>query len=398
LYAALVLARAAAWASKVLLHRSGSVIGGAILMRLAAADVERIAGRRRITFVTGTNGKSTTTAMIVAALRRSGPVATNAEGANTPHGLAWVVATAEVDDVVLEVDEAWLPWAVRTLRPRTAVILNLTRDQLHRKPELRPVAAAWQEALRSVPRVVAVAEDPTVVWAATAAADAEYVGGTAAWSEDAILCPNCGRLLQSREGHWHCDCGLTRPEPTVLVRGEELFDHGTPIGRYDALPGDANLINAAASVAAVRDRVAPAEALEAISTGVRQVAGRYGEVTVAGRHVRLLLAKNPAGWAATLGMLRPNASTLISFSADGVDGRDTSWLYDVDFGLLGDRPVRVTGSRGTDLAVRLHLEGIESGEAMPNVRAALEQLPEGDVDIVATYAAFQAARRELHVA
>lgn len=396
--AALALARAAAWASRRLLHRSGSVIGGAVLLRLAPGGLAQLARQRRITFVSGTNGKSTTTAMIVAALRRHAQVATNAEGANTPHGLAWVVATASGDEVVLEVDESWLPWAVRSLHPQTVVLLNLSRDQLHRKPELRPLAKAWREALGTVPRVVANAEDPAVVWAASVATDTTYVGGIPAWADDAVLCPACGELLQDLALRWHCTCGLARPTPTVTVRAHEIVGRERVIGHYDALPGDANLINAAAAVAAVSDVVPAEEALEAISSDVHEVAGRYHELTVAGRRVRLLLAKNPAGWAATLGMLRRGAATLISFSADGIDGRDTSWLYDVDFALLRGRPVAVTGSRGTDLAVRLHLEGIESGPALPSLRAALDTLPPGDVDVVATYAAFQAVRRELHVA
>jgi UDP-N-acetylmuramyl tripeptide synthase len=114
--------------------------------------------------------------------------------------------------------------------------------------------------------------------------------------------------------------------------------------------------------------------------------------------VRLLLAKNPAGWQAVLRMLRSDAAVALVFSAEGIDGRDTSWLYDVAFDRLRDRPVAVAGPRSTDLAVRLHLDGIEVGTTYPSAGAAVRSLPRGVVDVVATYDSFQAVRRELHVA
>lgn len=393
---ALALGRGAAWLSRRLPGRSGNVIGGAVLLRLAPHALPSVASGHRITIVSGTNGKSTTTAMITAMLRTDGPVATNADGANTPHGLAWTVANATAYDIVLEVDESWVPWAVRTLRPEAAVLLNLTRDQLHRKPEIATVTAAWRRAIAEVPRVIANADDPGVVWVATNARRAEYVGAGTGWTMDAVLCPRCNDLLEHRGTHWWSACGFCRPHPEVETTDDMVVVEGRQVGRYDALPGPANLANAATALATVRPRIDPSKALAAISTS-RDVAGRYAEVSVDGRRVRLLLAKNPAGWQAVLGMLRDGASALLSFSADGVDGRDASWLYDVTFDNLRGRPVAVTGSRGTDMAVRLHIDGIEAGHALPSVREALHALPPGDVDVVANYSAFQAARRELDI-
>jgi len=395
--AAAVLARLAARLSRLLLHGSGNVIGGAVLLRLARDAVAARARGHRITLVTGTNGKSTTTAMITAALRTDAAVATNADGANTPNGLAWTIATSACDDVVLEVDEAWLPWAVRMMRPATVVLLNLTRDQLHRKPEIWPMAEAWRRAMREVPRVVAAADDPAVVWASRDASEVIYVGTGAEWTADSALCPRCKELLRDRTAAWWCPCGFARPAYAVSAADGRVVVDGTPLGGEAALPGSANLANAAMAVAAVRDRVPPERALAAISSDVQEVAGRYLEVVLEGRRVRLLLAKNPAGWQVALGMLRDGASTLLAFSADGIDGRDTSWLYDVSFDRLRGRRVAVIGPRGTDLVVRLHLDGIETGAAGRSLREGLEALPLGEVDVAATYGAFQAIRRELDV-
>ena len=166
--AALVVARLAAWLSRRLLHRSGNVIGGAVLRRLALPSVLAQARGHRIIVVSGTNGKSTTTAMVTAALRTAVPVTTNADGANTPHGLLWTIANARTHDLVLEVDEMWVPWAVRNLGVHTAVLLNLTRDQLDRTHEVSRTSQVWAKALaeRDV-TVVANAADPHVVDAAS---------------------------------------------------------------------------------------------------------------------------------------------------------------------------------------------------------------------------------------
>lgn len=397
--AALALARLAAWLSRTLLHGSGNVIGGAVLERLALRDVTGKAHRHRITIVSGTNGKSTTTAMIAAALSTATPVTTNADGANTPHGLLWTVATARTDEVVLEVDEAWVPWAVGALQPHTAALLNLTRDQLHRKPEILPLAASWRRAMASVERVVAAADDPAVTWAAETGRQVEYVGAGTAWHHDAAVCPRCGDLLRHPADDWACRCGFVRPATPVAVdRSGRLLVGARAFEPHLTLPGEANLANLAIAVATTRDRVSPEVAVAQIAATVHEVAGRYRDVDLGDQHVRLLLAKNPAGWQAALGMLREGAATVLAMSADGIDGRDTSWLYDVDVERLRGRPLAVTGSRATDMVVRLHLDDIETAISVPTARDCLRALPPGDVDVVATYSSFQAVRRELHVA
>jgi UDP-N-acetylmuramyl tripeptide synthase len=394
---ALRLARMASWLSRRLRRGSGNVIGGAVLMRLAPAGVAARARTRRIIIVSGSNGKSTTTAMIAAALRTELPVSTNQDGANTSHGLAWLIATATSDDIVAEVDESWVPWAVRTLGPHTAVLLNLTRDQLHRKPEILPIADAWRAVMPSVSHVIANADDPAVVWAASDAPSVDYVTTGARWLRDSALCPRCHDVLRRRGADWSSACGLRRPDASVRTRGGQILVDGIELATYDALPGDANLSNAATAVAAIRRRV-PADTALAAAATVHDVAGRYREIPVDRWRIRLLLAKNPAGWQAVLGMLREDASTLLAFSADGIDGRDTSWLYDVDFERLRGHPVALIGPRSTDLAVRLHLDEIDVPSVGRSVRTGVQALPPGEVDLVATYSAFQAVRRELHVA
>ena len=393
---ALTLARAAVWLSRRLLGRPGGVIGGRVLALLAPGSATAFARRHRVVLVSGTNGKSTTTAMLTAALATGTPVTSNADGANTPAGLLWTLATAATVDVVLEVDEAWLPWAVQAFTPRAVVLLNLTRDQLHRNPEVGRLARAWRDALAPVPVAVANADDPWVAWAAETAGRQVWVGAGQQWEEDSLVCPDCGSLLHRRAG-WACACGRAAPAPTWTLRpGGSVQPPAGPPLIYATLPGDGNRANAAMALATSTELgVDVARALSAV-TDVTDVAGRYATVHVSQHAVRLVLAKNPASWQASLALIGDRSDAVVlAFNADGADGRDTSWLYDVDFGVLRGRHVVLCGDRATDLAVRLDLAGVPVEGQYGDLRGALRALRPGPVDLLATYTAFQRARREL---
>lgn len=395
LIVALALGRAATWLSRAVLGRSGGVIGGRVLAAIAPGAAAGLARGHRVVLVSGTNGKSTCTALLAAALAVQRRPATNADGANTPAGLSWTMATASAPDVVLEVDEAWLPWAVRAFDPVAVVLLNLARDQLHRNPEVSRLAQSWREAMSGVPVVVANADDPWVAWAAETGGRQVWVGAGQEWDEDSLVCPDCGDLLD-RGDAWSCRCGRVRPTPAWTVRpGAVVLPSGESVD-YATLPGSGNLANAAMALAAAFELgVAPMAAARSLAR-VSDVAGRYATTQVGDHDVRLLLAKNPASWRASLDMIGGrDAAVVLAFNADGADGRDTSWIYDVDFTVLRGRLVVVCGSRATDLAVRLDLAGVTIAGQYPDVTAALRALDPGEVDVLATYTAFQHARREL---
>jgi UDP-N-acetylmuramyl tripeptide synthase len=163
-----------------------------------------------------------------------------------------------------------------------------------------------------------------------------------------------------------------------------------------ALPGQANLRNAAVAVAAAASLGVPPRLAASGVVGIDTVAGRYDVLEHEGRKVRLLLAKNPASWVEALEMpSTADGPLVLAFNSDGVDGRDPSWLYDVPFGALNGRSVVVTGRRSTDLLVRLEMEGLTDVRTAGDLTSALRALPPGPVDLVANYTAFQEARREL---
>ncbi len=119
--------------------------------------------------------------------------------------------------------------------------------------------------------------------------------------------------------------------------------------------------------------------------------------TGSGPHdVRLLLAKNPAGWLEIVDLVRAGDHPLVlAFNSDGVDGRDPSWLYDVSFRAMAGRTIVVIGRRATDMLVRLELDGLTPAGVAGGLREALDSIPPGRVDVLANYTAFQDIRREL---
>jgi CobQ-like glutamine amidotransferase family enzyme len=198
---------------------------------------------------------------------------------------------------------------------------------------------------------------------------------------------------------WSCVCGFSRPQPDARLVGDELLTadgRRLPLGLL--LPGRANRANAVmAAVAAGVLGVDEADALEAMAR-VGAVEGRFATVNYGGVDVRLLLAKNPAGWTELLDMLEGGTDpVVIGINARIADGHDPSWLWDVDFERLAGRVVVATGDRRRDLAVRLRYAGV-AHMPMADPLGALKASGAARVECVGNYTAFQDLRRLLSAA
>jgi UDP-N-acetylmuramyl tripeptide synthase len=363
-----------------------------------------------VVLVTGTNGKTTTTAMLAAALTASDRrVASNTTGSNLYRGLATALLAAgrATQDAVLEVDEAVLATAVQELRPRLVVLLNLTRDQLDRYHEVGGLARRWRAAVAALDpgsMVVANGGEPPTAWVAQAAPSTLLVRVTGAGpGRDHVGCPACGNLLsQAGSGSYGCGhCGWA-PGP-VSVRVERDGHHASLDGlggRWSVrlpLASDGSALDVAAAwAAATRLGVEPAAALAAIA-GIGTVQGRYATCCWRGVRVRLLLAKNPAGWDETLSAADDRRrAAVVAVNAGIPDGRDTSWLWDVDMTRLRDRPlVTATGQRAEDVALRLEVAGVPCRIVQP-LAEAIERAGgrpgQREVDLFADYTSFRQAR------
>lgn len=355
---------------------------------------------RRVALVSATNGKTTTTRFLRAALESTGQaVASNHTGANMAAGLAAALAAAPRDahNAILEVDERWLRRVVDPLDPELLVLGNLSRDQLDRFGEVRSVAEQWRRVCEARPdmHVVANASDPHVAWAA-APARTTWVDLGPGWRADAATCPACGELLTwSDDDRFSCTCGFATPETSIRLDGDTLVLGEEKLTLALSLPGHWNVLNAALAVVAARHfGVSPTAAADAASR-VTTVAGRYAVHRLPdGRGARVILAKNPAGWSEVLGYLGGrDTGVVIAVNAHLADGRDPSWLWDVPFELLRGMPVAASGERALDVAVRLKYGGVECIVERDPTRAA-QRIAGADVHMVASYTQFMALARK----
>src|SRR6266481_5826043 len=156
---ATTLGEAAGRVSRLTGRGDGSVIGGVVGLRVAPDLLRQLAAGRQIVLVTGTNGKTTTTRLVTAAVASLGQeVASNAFGANMEAGLASALGRApDAPYAVLETDERYLPAMIRTTRPRVVTLLNLSRDQMDRAAEIWLIARKWREALAAAPDCLVIA-------------------------------------------------------------------------------------------------------------------------------------------------------------------------------------------------------------------------------------------------
>ncbi len=295
-------------ASRRLHLGGGSVIGGRVGLLIAPDLLGTLAAGRQVALVTGTNGKTTTTRLLAAALGGAPRVATSAAGANLPPGLAVALASAAPGvPAVLEVDEGYLGVVAQAVQPEVVALLNLSRDQLDRVSEVRMVAARWRNALGASRNttVVANADDPLVVWGAQGAAKVVWVAAGQLWRHRRRGLP--GVLGPDR---------LRRRRLVVLVRvptscARRRASRGRPCQLRWSASSDSRSCSPGGATSPTRPSPPWRRGYSASTRPTRwrrwqqvaDVEGRFATVAWGGTAVRLLLAKNPAGWTELLDLL-----------------------------------------------------------------------------------------------
>ncbi|MCV7224007.1 Mur ligase family protein [Mycolicibacterium elephantis] len=398
--AALAAGAAARWASRVTGRGAGAMIGGLVALALDKSLLRQLGRGRRSVVVTGTNGKSTTTRMIAAALRTLGPVATNDTGANMDAGLVAALAAApDAPLAALEVDEMHVPHVLDAVEAAVVVLLNLSRDQLDRVGEINHIERTLRAGLARHPSAVVVAncDDVLMTSAAYDSPNVVWVAAGAGWANDSVSCPRSGEMIVRDGAHWYSSgTDFKRPTPHWWFDETNIYGpEGITLPMTLALPGSVNRGNATQAVAAAVTMGADAAAAVAAVSAVDEVAGRYRTVRLGEHTVRVLLAKNPAGWQEALSMVdKHGAGVVISVNGQVPDGEDLSWLWDVRFEHFEDTQVVAAGERGTDLAVRLGYARVEHTLVHDTV-AAIASCPPGHVEVIANYTAFLQLNREL---
>lgn len=395
---------------------AGATWPGEVMMRFDPKFLADAAKELKYSvLIAGTNGKTTTSAMVRWILDAHEPEVPNAPkepkaqilhnetGANLLNGLASIMVK-NTDDRgrlvsnvgVFEIDEASLPLVLKEFTPTVIILLDLFRDQLDRYGEVDIVADKWLESLQTLPSTTTVvinADDPHLAYIGSKLhANVVYFGlgdpskflPKVPHAVDTTYCPNCGKKLSfagvylSHLGEWEChSCGFAHPTNTLSGR-----DVKSPlIGTY-------NIYNTMGAVLAVYElgRKAPevpkgpeeakgrkvpdvpdvpegtkvkkerVKELNELLDSFKPVFGRQEEMVIEGKKVKILLSKNPAGFNASLATVieKKPKSVLLVLNDRIPDGRDVSWIWDVDFEMLpSDTSVFVSGDRVYDMALRI---------------------------------------------
>lgn len=419
-------------------HRAASQLPGRVALAIDPQVVAHLRRKVRVgsIVVCGTNGKTTTTNVVAAALEASGMgVLCNRDGANMLPGVASALLPSHTADwAVIEADELSCVHILPQLQPTYLVLLNLFRDQLDRSGEIDHVQDVIVRALAASPTttLLACGDDPLCMGVAERVRAAgtrvlffgvgEDLGLPADRVPEARFCQRCGTELSyayrsyAQLGAFRCpSCGFARPALDHVATGVRVGHVGVTFDmscaesdpwNVQATFGGVYLVYnllAAASVA-LRAGVRPVEFQRALD-GYDPGNGRLQRFVIGGRPVVLNLAKNPTGLNQNISLMladeRPKAVHVI-INDEANDGRDVSWLWDVDFERLADRQdvlfVMAGGHRANDLQVRLKYAGIaapvvlEMDEALGRAQA----LPSGSpLYVLTNYSALWPIKAEL---
>ena len=426
----------------------GTALPGLVAERIDPQIIAEITANlgRGTVLVTGTNGKTTTARLLRSILRSAGlhPVA-NRAGSNMMRGIAAALVESAnwSGDIrqrdrrigVFEIDEATLPEAYSALRPRAVLFTNLFRDQLDRYGEVEYVAEVWRETIASFGEEVVIllnADDPSLAaLAKVATCSVLYYGledespaiDKLEHAADARWCSECeaelsyAAIYYGHLGHWRCEsCENVRPAVDIGLSKIETFPQALeleislPDGKAAKfkmpLTGLYNAYNAIAASAAA---FALGATNHDIERGLRHASATFGRqerLVVDGRDVEVILAKNPAGLNEVLRTITAGeraANVILFLNDDIADGRDISWIWDVDFELLAGRTKRLTisGVRAWDLALRLKYAGFDTFERVEvnserALRKALKETPEDEpLIVIPTYTAMLEVRETL---
>ena len=402
----------AVWSGKLTLlalraiGRRGNALPGLVVEKLFPRFLPRAMATlaEGVVVVTGTNGKTTTTKMVATLLGERYQVLTNDTGSNFVRGA--ITATCEharwsgrlrYDVAVFELDEAWAVRFVALVPPRRALLLNVMRDQLDRFGEIDTTAGLLgQVAAATTGHLILNRDDERV--AALADRTAAHVSYYGVAADLRSVFPNDEELYggEIRVSTLPADVELralphdTDPATTLAIGGDVRSVRLRAEGAHNAQ-------NAAGAAAVAVTFGLSADEVVAGLSKVEPAFGRGQSFTVDGRRVVLQLVKNPAGFRQSLRTLdsgRSADAVVVAINDEYADGRDVSWLWDVDFTGLDTRAARLStaGTRAADMAVRLRYDDVPVAEVEADlekaVRSAVETVAaDGLVVVFSTYTA-----------
>lgn len=404
------------------LRGGGSALPGLVIERIDPAFVGDVLSTlpRGVVVVSGTNGKTTTTKIIVELLESQGlTVFTNRTGSNFVRGVAAALLASvnrrgqlKADIAVLELDEAHAVKFVETVKPRYALLLNVMRDQLDRFGEIDTTARMLRAIAQNTSETVVInRDDPrlgtsdfvdnldhidVLSYGIHPDLQKEFPSDDSLYAEDDAA-PRAATFYANDTSleRWQNDDGQSRA--TIAWDGN---DHDVTL----KLSGIYNILNTTAAIALVRAVMGSLLDEPAMLEAVRNVQPAFGRgetVEINGQPCELILVKNPSGFRLGLkSFASHDAATMIAVNDQYADGRDMSWLWDVSFHEhLAPKIASVSGVRAYDMALRLQYDDVEIEHVEPDLDRALDAFLHDHVDqpkkIFCTYTAMLHLRKSL---
>lgn len=417
--------------------KGGTSFPGKLAMKIDPQVLRSLAKNYETIIVTGTNGKTMTTALIVEILKQKyRDVLTNPSGSNMQQGivtafLAHKQRRSKRKIAVLEVDEANVRFVAKLLHPAAFVLTNIFRDQMDRYGEIYTTYDKIVSGIKQAPHAKIIANgdasifssvklpNPKVFFGFQLASDQQKNDSKAPVNTDGVLCPVCNHILHYHEriyanlGDYYCPhCGYHRPHLTYTVKqiiSQTPNELRFQMGRREYainIGGTYNIYNALAAYAVAREFGLSDQEIAHAFAANKRIFGRQEMIHYQGKEIDLILVKNPVGLDEVLHMLnteKDDYSLVTLLNANHADGIDTSWIWDADYEGLNKKKIKkvlVGGQRWHDMGFRLEVAGFEPGSMLTNpdddsLVIEIGQLPTKKVYILATYTAMLALRKTM---
>lgn len=391
------------------LRGGGSALPGLVVEKIDPDFIRRTLEDlpQGVVIISGTNGKTTTTKIVVELLESVGmKVFTNRTGSNFSRGVAAALLNEvdihgklDADIAVLELDEAWAVKFVKMVQPRFSLLLNVMRDQLDRFGEIDTTAKLLEKiAAATIDTVVLNRDDPRIFAISKKIQAKSVFFGTT--SELLQLMPTDDTL---KSGSARANSRVIADVLLSKIDGQRavfrISDKNALINTQ--LTGVYNLLNAAAAIALAR-QIAGNEVTGALLLALKNIQPAFGRgetIMLHGVPIELILVKNPSGFRlALLSFARSQAAMMIAINDNYADGRDMSWLWDVDFSKI-KAVSTVSGIRAYDMALRLQYDEVPVEKVEPNLAKALDYFIDNNPDepkqIFCSYTAMTTLRKLL---
>lgn len=420
-----------------ILFKGGTNFPGKVALKLDKNVLNIVSKDYSVILVTGTNGKTTTTSMISNILKSSGKdVITNNTGANLMPG----ITSCFIDNfkfrksnkgkyAIIEVDEANIKFITEYIEPKIIIVTNLFRDQLDRYGEVYTTLNKIMEGIVKVPNATLLLNgDESLLGDLKVPNKIKYYGFNCAINDkktvdinaDAKFCKNCKHpytydfITYNHLGKFHCEnCGYERPELQFSVDsiGEitRTYSKVTINNNEYCInqPGVYNIYNALCSIGAAKLLGIENNIIYTSIKNTESSFGRQESIKINGKEIKIILVKNPAGYNEALNTVsldKREINLCMLLNDNYADGRDVSWIWDVNFEKLASLDILKTivgGNRLYDMGIRLKIAGLnyKNFSVCNNFDSVLKSVEDCNGEIVyvlATYTAMIDFRKFLH--